>query len=108
MHSKNNKQTIDYVDFSNIRTVRTMQYIKCRLSLSQLPVISLVGTSTDVSRYAGSYEHVMESYTAGITVQAPQVVVYETILYYSSNSLISTKELSTIQEWKLGNCFLVC
>jgi len=31
------------------------------------------GTSTDVSRYAGSYEHVMESYTAGITVQAPQV-----------------------------------
>lgn len=33
------------------------------------------GTSTDVSRYAGSYEHVMESFTAGITVQAPQVLL---------------------------------
>jgi 5-oxoprolinase (ATP-hydrolysing) len=31
------------------------------------------GTSTDVSRYAGSLEHVFESTTAGITIQAPQV-----------------------------------
>ena len=31
------------------------------------------GTSTDVSRYDGSYEHVFESVTAGITIQAPQV-----------------------------------
>eukprot|EP00879_Flechtneria_rotunda_P005621 GHRR01005917.1.p1 GENE.GHRR01005917.1~~GHRR01005917.1.p1 ORF type:complete len:999 (+),score=358.22 GHRR01005917.1:340-3336(+) len=31
------------------------------------------GTSTDVSRYAGSYEHVFESTTAGITIQAPQL-----------------------------------
>uniref|UniRef100_A0A0K8SCA3 5-oxoprolinase n=1 Tax=Lygus hesperus TaxID=30085 RepID=A0A0K8SCA3_LYGHE len=31
------------------------------------------GTSTDVSRYAGHYEHVFESTVAGITIQAPQL-----------------------------------
>ena len=31
------------------------------------------GTSTDVSRYSGRYEHVFENTTAGITVQAPQL-----------------------------------
>ncbi|XP_067628315.1 5-oxoprolinase [Eurosta solidaginis] len=31
------------------------------------------GTSTDVSRYAGVYEHVTESTTAGVTIQAPQL-----------------------------------
>ncbi|KAJ3045838.1 hypothetical protein HDV00_006102 [Rhizophlyctis rosea] len=31
------------------------------------------GTSTDVSRFAGRYEHVFETTTAGITIQAPQL-----------------------------------
>lgn len=31
------------------------------------------GTSTDVSRYDGTYEHVLESVTAGVTIQAPQL-----------------------------------
>lgn len=31
------------------------------------------GTSTDVSRYAGQYEHVFEASTAGVTLQAPQL-----------------------------------
>ncbi|GBG26458.1 5-oxoprolinase [Hondaea fermentalgiana] len=31
------------------------------------------GTSTDVSRYAGAYEHVFETTTAGVTIQAPQL-----------------------------------
>jgi 5-oxoprolinase (ATP-hydrolysing) len=31
------------------------------------------GTSTDVSRYAGKYEHVFETNTAGITIQSPQL-----------------------------------
>eukprot|EP00112_Aurelia_sp_Birch-Aquarium-sp1_P015543 Seg3453.3 transcript_id=Seg3453.3/GoldUCD/mRNA.D3Y31 product=5-oxoprolinase protein_id=Seg3453.3/GoldUCD/D3Y31 len=31
------------------------------------------GTSTDVSRYAGSYEHVFETTTAGVSIQAPQL-----------------------------------
>ena len=31
------------------------------------------GTSTDVSRYAGKYEHIFETTTAGITIQSPQL-----------------------------------
>lgn len=31
------------------------------------------GTSTDVSRFAGTYEHVVEATTAGVTIQAPQL-----------------------------------
>lgn len=40
-----------------------------------VPVIGfdMGGTSTDVSRYAGTLEHVFESTTAGISVQAPQL-----------------------------------
>ena len=43
---------------------------------SDLPVIGfdMGGTSTDVSRYAGQYEHVFETTTAGVTIQAPQVI----------------------------------
>lgn len=40
-----------------------------------MPIIGfdMGGTSTDVSRYAGKYEHVVESTTAGVTIQAPQL-----------------------------------
>ena len=40
-----------------------------------LPVIGfdMGGTSTDVSRYDGQWEHVFETTTAGVTIQAPQV-----------------------------------
>ncbi len=31
------------------------------------------GTSTDVSRYGGTFEHVFESNTAGVTIQSPQL-----------------------------------
>ncbi|XP_014239641.1 5-oxoprolinase isoform X2 [Cimex lectularius] len=31
------------------------------------------GTSTDVSRFAGEYEHIFESTVAGVTLQAPQL-----------------------------------
>ncbi|XP_066151271.1 5-oxoprolinase [Euwallacea fornicatus] len=42
---------------------------------TNLPVIGfdMGGTSTDVSRFAGTYEHVYESTTAGVTIQAPQL-----------------------------------
>ncbi|KAL7735709.1 hypothetical protein ACLKA6_019966 [Drosophila palustris] len=42
---------------------------------TDLPLIGfdMGGTSTDVSRYAGNYEHVIESTTAGVTIQAPQL-----------------------------------
>jgi 5-oxoprolinase (ATP-hydrolysing) len=41
----------------------------------QCPVIGfdMGGTSTDVSRYDGCYEHVFETVTAGVTVQCPQL-----------------------------------
>ncbi|XP_055614300.1 5-oxoprolinase [Uranotaenia lowii] len=40
-----------------------------------LPLIGfdMGGTSTDVSRFAGTYDHVIESTTAGVTIQAPQL-----------------------------------
>ncbi|KAL3859675.1 hypothetical protein ACJMK2_009883 [Sinanodonta woodiana] len=42
---------------------------------SNMPVIGfdMGGTSTDVSRYAGQYEHVYETTIAGVTIQAPQL-----------------------------------
>lgn len=41
----------------------------------KMPVIGfdMGGTSTDCSRYAGSYEHVFESITSGVSIQAPQL-----------------------------------
>lgn len=44
---------------------------------TNLPVIGfdMGGTSTDVSRFAGHFEHVFESTTAGVTIQAPQLDV---------------------------------
>jgi len=43
--------------------------------LTPQPVIGfdMGGTSTDVSRFAGTYEHVFESTTAGVTIQSPQL-----------------------------------
>jgi 5-oxoprolinase (ATP-hydrolysing) len=42
------------------------------------PVIGfdMGGTSTDVSRYDGQYEHIFESVTAGYLIQAPQVIIF--------------------------------
>lgn len=42
-----------------------------------LPVIGfdMGGTSTDVSRYSGRFEHVFETETAGVTIQAPQLEI---------------------------------
>jgi len=41
------------------------------------------GTSTDVSRYDGQYEHVFESTTAGVAIQAPQVRTFKPNLLYN-------------------------
>lgn len=42
------------------------------------PVIGfdMGGTSTDVSRYDGSFEHVFETVTAGVAIQAPQLDIH--------------------------------
>ncbi|KAK2724731.1 hypothetical protein QYM36_001279, partial [Artemia franciscana] len=49
-------------------------YAKTTQSEGQ-PVIGfdMGGTSTDVSRYAGSFEHVFESTISGLSIQAPQL-----------------------------------
>ncbi|XP_020286106.1 5-oxoprolinase [Pseudomyrmex gracilis] len=60
---------------------------------TDLPVIGfdMGGTSTDVSRYAGSYEHVFEGMTAGIVIQAPQLDINTvaagggSMLFFESN-----------------------
>ena len=46
-----------------------------RFNIAQEAVIGfdMGGTSTDVSRYSGRYEHIFENTTAGITIQAPQL-----------------------------------
>jgi 5-oxoprolinase (ATP-hydrolysing) len=47
----------------------------CYDRASETPVIGfdMGGTSTDVSRYAGSLEHIFETSTAGVTIQSPQL-----------------------------------
>ncbi|KAI7906358.1 Hydantoinase B/oxoprolinase-domain-containing protein [Cokeromyces recurvatus] len=42
---------------------------------NRVPIIGfdMGGTSTDVSRFDGHYEHVFETTTAGVTIQAPQL-----------------------------------
>jgi 5-oxoprolinase (ATP-hydrolysing) len=39
------------------------------------PVVGfdMVGTSTDVSRYGGEFNHVFETTTAGVAIQSPQL-----------------------------------
>eukprot|EP00877_Chromochloris_zofingiensis_P014753 jgi/Chrzof1/9531/Cz04g06210.t1 len=44
-----------------------------KLEALQVIGFDMGGTSTDVSRFAGSYEHVFETTTAGVTIQAPQL-----------------------------------
>lgn len=41
----------------------------------QAPIVGfdMGGTSTDVSRYGGSFEHVFETVTAGVSIQSPQL-----------------------------------
>ncbi|CZR56840.1 probable oxoprolinase [Phialocephala subalpina] len=47
----------------------------CYDEVSQVPVLGfdMGGTSTDVSRFGGDYEHVFESTVAEVTIQSPQL-----------------------------------
>lgn len=60
-----------------------------------MPVIGfdMGGTSTDVSRYDGKYDHIFESTIAGISIQAPQVqcVVF---FFFTSNKLFFANKLA--------------
>lgn len=61
-----------------------------------MPVIGfdMGGTSTDVSRYDGSFEHVFESITAGVTIQAPQVNTNITFIF-----LLCKKKKKCLFSW---------
>ena len=49
----------------------------------QICTLLYIGTSTDVSRYAGAVEHVFETTIAGVTIQAPQVFnFFDSISYF--------------------------
>lgn len=47
----------------------------CYEDISKTPIVcfDMGGTSTDVSRFGGTFEHVFESTTAGVTIQSPQL-----------------------------------
>jgi len=60
------------------------------------PVIGfdMGGTSTDVSRFAGDYEHVFESNIAGVSIQSPQLDINTVAagggsrLFYTNNMFV--------------------
>jgi 5-oxoprolinase (ATP-hydrolysing) len=58
---------------STLKAQARLEVLFCCSCLLQVIGFDMGGTSTDVSRYAGSYEHVFESTTAGVTIQAPQL-----------------------------------
>ncbi|KAG8200496.1 hypothetical protein JTE90_000574 [Oedothorax gibbosus] len=65
-------------------------------SSSKLPVIGfdMGGTSTDVSRYDGQYDHVYDTTVAGVSVQAPQLDIHTvaagggSMLFFRSGLLV--------------------
>ena len=61
-----------------------MGYAETTYSQEQMQIIGfdMGGTSTDVSRYDGNYDHVFESTIAGVCIQAPQVSTI--MLWYTS------------------------
>lgn len=52
--------------FSYVGYARTTQWEGQKADSLQMIGFDMGGTSTDVSRFAGSYEHVFESTTAGL------------------------------------------
>lgn len=56
-------------DYNDLHCMQTQLIV----ILTIFPPPHATGTSTDVSRYAGQYEHVFEATTAGVTLQAPQL-----------------------------------
>ncbi len=51
----------------------------------------MIGTSTDVSRFDGRFEHLMESTTAGVTIQSPQLDINTVAAGGGVSKLVSFK-----------------
>ena len=78
-------------------------------STSPLSVIGfdMGGTSTDVSRYAGRYEHVFESTTGGVTVQSPQLDI-NTVAAGGGSRLFYRGGLFVVGPESAGGTVLFC
>ena len=78
-------------------------------STSSLSVIGfdMGGTSTDVSRYAGRYEHVFESTTGGVTVQSPQLDI-NTVAAGGGSRLFYRGGLFVVGPESAGGTVLFC
>lgn len=73
---------VDFRSFSGLRSILSgpaggvVGYAQTTWDhVQRKPVVGfdMGGTSTDVSRYAGTYEHVFETTTAGVSIQSPQL-----------------------------------
>lgn len=60
------------------------------------------GTSTDVSRYAGQFEHVFEATTAGVTLQAPQLDI-NTVAAGGGSRLFFRSVIFSMPSWWMFN-----
>ncbi|KAF3763213.1 hypothetical protein M406DRAFT_73837 [Cryphonectria parasitica EP155] len=76
---------VDYRKFSGLKAILSgpaggvVGYAQTSWDVEERkPIIGfdMGGTSTDVSRYAGVYDHVFETTTAGISVQSPQLDIH--------------------------------
>lgn len=73
---------VDFRKFSGLKAILSgpaggvVGYAQTSYDASEkVPVIGfdMGGTSTDVSRYSGTYDHVFETTTAGVSIQSPQL-----------------------------------
>lgn len=73
---------VDYKSFSGLKGILSgpaggvVGFSRtCYSPETQVPIVGfdMGGTSTDVSRYGGVFEHVFETTTAGVTIQSPQL-----------------------------------
>ncbi|KAK7413372.1 hypothetical protein QQX98_007749 [Neonectria punicea] len=76
---------VDYRKFSGLKAILSgpaggvVGYAQTSWDAEErCPIIGfdMGGTSTDVSRYAGVYDHVFETTTAGIAIQSPQLDIH--------------------------------
>ncbi|KAJ2017030.1 hypothetical protein GGI14_003250 [Coemansia sp. S680] len=71
--------------------------VTCYSPNSKVPVIGfdMGGTSTDVSRFDGRFDHVYEATTAGVTIQAPQLNI-NTVAAGGGSRLLFQNGLMTV------------
>ena len=75
---------------------------------SPLIAVDMGGTSTDVSRFAGKLEHVFETTTAEVIIQAPQLDINTVAagggsrLFYRHGMFVVGPEVSQVSTWSIS------